>query len=101
MSRFPTSWRSLLTSRDPKFTVKGHALAVTLYGPNSRFAVYEVRTLEADGELGIAYRVHDAHRVTDAEVRAGKSAPAIAHGLTWDEVDALIVTLVEGEKCPT
>lgn len=96
MSRFPTSWRSLLNSRDPKFTVKGHALAVTLYGPASRFAVYEVRTLEADGELGIAYRVHDAHRITDAEVREGKSAPAIAHGLTWDEVEALIGGLIDG-----
>lgn len=97
MSRFPTAWRSLLTSRDTKFMVKGHALAVTLYGPQSRFAVYEVRTLDADGNCGVAYRVHDAHKITDAEVREGKSAPAIAHGLTWDEVDALVGDLT---ACP-
>lgn len=97
MSRFPTAWRSLLDSRSPQFLVKGHALAVTLYGPQSRFAVYEVRMIEADGYVGVRYRVHDAWKVTDAEVRAGKSAPAIAHGLTWDEVDALVGELVE---CP-
>lgn len=85
-----TNWRVLLTSRDHNFMVKGHALAVTLYGPQSRFAVYEVRTLEADGYCGTRYRVHDAAQVSDAEVRAGKSAPAIAHGLTWDEVEKLV-----------
>jgi len=94
-SRYPTNWRVLRTSRDPKFLVKGHDLAVTLYGPASRFAVYEVRTLEADGYCGTAYRVHDAERVTDAEMRAGKTSPAIAHGLTWDEVEALVNSLTQ------
>lgn len=97
MSRFPTNWRSLMDSRHPQFLVKGHALAVTLYGPQSRFAVYEMRTREADGYAGVAYRVHDAARITDAEMREGKTAPAIAHGLTWDEVDALVGELIE---CP-
>jgi hypothetical protein len=66
--------------------VKGHDLAVTLYGPSCRFAIYEVRTVDA----GVAYRVHDAERVTDAEVRAGTFAPAVAWGLTWAEVEALV-----------
>lgn len=74
--------------------VKGHDLAVTLYGPAYRFAVYEVRSLGADGEPGVRYRVHDAERVTDAEMRQGKRSPAIAHGLTWAEVDELVLALV-------
>lgn len=93
-SAYPTKWRTLIGAQNPKFGVKGHALAVTLYGPASRFAVYEVRTIEPGGEWGTAYRVHDAHGVTDAEVRAGKSSPAIAHGLTWDQVEALVARLV-------
>lgn len=90
MSAYPTNWRSLLTHRDHNFTVKGHALAVTLYGPQSRFAVYEVRTLDADRNLSCAYQVRDAEAVTDAQVRAGQTAPAIAHGLTWDQVEQLV-----------
>lgn len=96
MSRFPTAWQTLLDSRSPKFLVKGHALARTLYGPNSRFCVYEVRALGADGYPATAYRVHDAHRITDAEVRAGKSAPAIAHGLDWSGVENLVSELCGG-----
>jgi hypothetical protein len=93
-SAFPTAWRVLRTSQDPKFLVKGYDLAVTLYGPQSRFAVYEVRTLDAERLPSIAYRVHDAERVTDAEVRAGKAAPAIAHGLTWDQVEEVVRSLI-------
>jgi hypothetical protein len=94
LSAFPTRWWSLVTHRDPRFMVKGHALAVTLYGPASRFAIFEVRCLEAEGHVGIRYRVLDAERVTDAEVRQGKSSPVIADGLTWAEVDALVLRLV-------
>jgi hypothetical protein len=93
VSAFPTHWRTIRGHRDPTFMVKGHDLAVTLYGPAFRFAVYEVRCLEDDGHVGVRYRVHDADRVTDAELREGKRAPAIAHGLTWAEVDELVLRL--------
>lgn len=93
MSRYPTAWRVMLTSQDRRFMVKGFALAATLYGPASRFCVFEVRTFE-DGHAGVRYRVHDAHAISDADVAAGKSVPAIAHGLTWDEVDELVERLV-------
>ena len=90
MSRHPTSWRTLIGSANPKFMVKGHELAVTLYGDNARFSVSEVRVIEADGYCGTRYRVRDAHTVTDAEVRAGKSSQVVADGLTWDEVEAFV-----------
>lgn len=81
------SWRSLINHRDPRFMVKGHELAVS-FRSGYRFAVYEVRTLEADGHCGTAYRIRDAHTVSDAEVRARVAPKVVADGLTWDEVEA-------------
>jgi hypothetical protein len=89
-SAYPTNWRTLIGSANPKFMVKGHELAVTLYGEASRFAVYEVRSLEADGYCGTRYRIRDAETVSDADVRAGKFAQVVADGLTWTEVEAFV-----------
>jgi hypothetical protein len=91
-SAFPTAWRTLIGHRNPRFMVKGHELAVTLYGPANRFAVYEVRTLTSDGP-SCAYRVRDAETVSDAEVRAGIGSRVIGDGLLWQEVEALVARL--------
>ena len=90
MSAFPTNFRDLLRYDHPAYHIAGTDLAVTLYGPASRFAVYEVR----DAEGGTNFRVHDAAQVTDAQVRDGGSAPPIADALDWDAVEALVAGLV-------
>lgn len=71
-------WTTILSSSDPKFLVKGHELSQALYGPNSRFAIIEVRTYDKDRFGGVRYRVRDAVTVSDADVRKGKR-PAIVH----------------------
>lgn len=78
------NWRSLDCPPD-KYLVKGSRLAVALYGPNNRFAIYEVRTLEPDGFSGTRYTVADASLISDAEVKAGKSPPVVFNGETPDE----------------
>jgi hypothetical protein len=60
-----------------KDLVKGTRLAVAYYGPQSRFAIYEVRMREADGMPGLRYHVADANGITDAEVKEGKFAPIV------------------------
>ena len=63
-------WRPLLTSRDRSFVVKGHELAQALIpDTQSRFALVEVRCLDAEGNLDVRYRVRDAATVSDDEVR--------------------------------
>lgn len=88
------TWRTLIGSNNPKFMVKGHELAVTFY-KSHRFAIYEVRTLEADGYCSTAYRVRDAHTVSDAEVREGVRPKVVGERLTWDEAVALCDKLSE------
>lgn len=80
------TWRTIVSSRDPKYTVKGTELACAAV-PNTmhRFAVYEVRTLEADGGLGVKYRIRDAQTVTDSEVRAGVRPRIVFENLLEDE----------------
>jgi hypothetical protein len=81
-------WRSLIGSRDPRFTVKGHELAYRLYGDQSRFAIYEVRCIEKDGHLGVFYSVRDAQTISDAELKAGARPKIVAYGLAYGEAEA-------------
>ncbi len=65
------SWRTITSSRNPKFSVKGTELSVALAGKNSRFAIYEIRRLDADSLPDVFYRVRDADTVSDQDVREG------------------------------
>ncbi len=85
-------WKTLVTSRDQRFNVKGTELSGAIL-PNPRFAVYEVRSLEPDGMPGVFFRVRDAETVTDAEIRDGvrprvcreaATLEAALNGLEWD-----------------
>lgn len=71
------NWRTVTGERNPRFLVKGTVLANALCGDNSRFLIEEVRAYP-DGEIDRAYRVRDAHCVTDAEIRDGKRSPVVA-----------------------
>jgi hypothetical protein len=80
------NWRTVTGERNSAFLVKGTLLATALYGRNSRFLIEEVRAYP-DGEIDRAYRVRDAHCVTDSEMREGKSSPVV--GRFASEVDAV------------
>ena len=63
-------WHPLVTSYDQKFLVKGTELSMAIVpGHRSRFAIIEVRCLDADGHSDRLYRIRDAETVTDDEVR--------------------------------
>lgn len=70
------NWRGLDCPAN-RYLVKGSELAVAIVGPQSRFAVYEVRTREADGFSGVRFDVRDANGVSDADVKAGKRPPVV------------------------
>jgi hypothetical protein len=83
-------WRTLTKSTDPRFMVSGTELSVALFGPSSRFAVYEIRTRGGTRR----YVIRDAERVSDADRRAGKRPPIVGQ---TDDYDALML-LVEAEE---
>lgn len=70
------NWRGLNCPPD-RYLVRGSELAVALVGPSSRFAIYEIRTREADGFSGVRFEVRDAALVSDAEIQAGKRSPVV------------------------
>lgn len=75
------SWRTITPSNNPKFTVKGTELAQAIVpGTNSRFAIVEVRTIDADRFLSVTYYVRDAKTVSDAEVRDGIKPKIVFRG---------------------
>lgn len=79
MSALPAlDWRSLPYPAGADL-IKGTALAQAIVpGTRSRFAVVEVRTREADGFPGVRYSVRDAHTVSDADIRDGKTPREVA-----------------------
>ena len=70
-------WRSVTSSRDAKFGVKGTVLAQAYAPGGTRFLIEEVRSLDEERNWSATYRVRDAEQVTDDEVRAGKSSPVV------------------------
>lgn len=82
------NWRTLIHSNDPRHTVKGHEIDVSIpSGQMSRFAVYSVRVINP---LDFRYRVRDAVQISDAETKAGKRPPVVAEFDTLDEAEAYI-----------
>lgn len=90
MSAVLLNWRTLTPSKSPRFTLRGAELSFALCGPQSRFAVYEVRCTDDRGELDREYVVRDADLVSDAELRAGKRPPVIARTRDYDRLIAWI-----------
>lgn len=85
------SWSPLISSNHHDFMVKGTELAWTIIpGFRSRFALYEVRTFDADGYSDVRYRVRDAEKISDAEVREGKRPPIIWEGENYDKFLGLL-----------
>lgn len=79
-------WRVVLGRDDPKYMVKGHVLATAFApGTHSRFMIEEVRRMNADRSMGVAYRVRDAATVSDAEVRDGKMSKVVFYADTIDD----------------
>jgi hypothetical protein len=79
-------WRTVTPTRSPSFNVKGTVLSSALFGKNSRFAVYEVRTLDADRMSDREYVVRDAGLVSDADVKAGVKPPIVFRTSDYDRL---------------
>lgn len=71
-------WRTITTSRSPKFLVKGTELADALYGPNNRFLIVETRALDEEGHPTVVYRVRDAATVSDWDIKNGNYSRVVA-----------------------
>lgn len=94
------NWRTIVPSREPAHLVKGTEIDVCIPdGFRSRFAVYGVRAYEANPDWTSAsiaepryhatmhYHVRDAHRISDAAVKAGGRPPVIG---TFETLDAAL-----------
>jgi len=89
------NWRTLVSSNDPKFWVKGTEIECSIpSGYLSRFAIYSVRTV-ARGANCIE---HDCrYRVRDAAMAAGLSAaPIAAEFATLEQAEQYINNQWEG-----
>lgn len=87
------SWETVTSPRHPAFLVRGTVIArATVPGTLRRFVVEEVRRREPNpggGTFGpvtfatTAYRVRDAHGITDAEI--GRKTPPVVFEGDLDE----------------
>jgi hypothetical protein len=64
------NWRTLTGSTNPKFLVNGAELSVA-FAAGHRFAVYEVRCRDEEGQPDRKYVIRDAQSVSDAQVKKG------------------------------
>ena len=92
-----TTIRSLTPCSSPKFNVKGTELSVALFGRNSRFAAYEVRTYDADRNADRCYVIRDAERLSDADLKEGKRPPIVGR---TDDYDRLLAFVAESQQEP-
>lgn len=81
------NWRTVTPSLDRQSMVKGTVLECVSAGKNRRFLVESVRTYDADRNADAYYRVRDAEKVSDADVRQGKRSPVV---FTSDSLDACL-----------
>jgi hypothetical protein len=84
------SWRTVTPSNSQQFNVNGTELSVAIVGPQSRFAVYEVRCRDADGFADREYVVRDAESVSDADLAVGKRPPIVGRTRDYDKLLAFI-----------
>lgn len=90
MSAVFLNWRSLCHSYESRYLVNGTELGVALCGPQSRFAVYEIRCRGADGFPDRRYVVRDAAKISDADVKAGKRPPIVAQTDDYTKIESWI-----------
>jgi hypothetical protein len=79
------SWQPVTLPIHSDYLTKGAVLALATVGCHSRFSIKEVRSRASDGSPSVIYRVHDADKVTDAELAEGKLSPAVFWAATPDE----------------
>jgi hypothetical protein len=84
------NWLTICPSNSREHLVRGTELEMAFVpGTASRLAIYTVRTYDRDG-YDVRYRVRDAGRISDADVRAGKRPPIIGEFATMDELEIAI-----------
>lgn len=101
-------WRTIIASNDPRHDKRGSELECAIVpGYYSRFAIYTVRRIEFEPDTtspldawgrhtkgywayDVNYRIRDAERIRDADVRAGKQPPIIGEYRTLDEALAAL-----------
>ena len=72
-------WRIITPSNSPKYMVKGTELNQAIVpGYQSRYALVEVRTYDANRQADRGYSVRDAATVSDEDVRNGIKPKQIA-----------------------
>jgi len=87
------AWRTVTPSNSHKFMVLGTELSVAIFGPQSRFAVYEVRCRDEDGAmLGREYVVRDAEAVSDADLAVGKRPPIVGRTTDYEKLLAFVAS---------
>lgn len=80
-------WQTICPSNSREHLVRGTELERAFVpGTASRLAIYTVRTYDRDG-YDVRFRVRDADKISDAEVRAGKRPPIIGEFATQDELE--------------
>lgn len=72
-------WRVITPSSSPKYMVKGTELNQAIVpGYNSRYAIVEIRTYDANWHADRGYSIRDADTISDEDVRNGKKPKQIA-----------------------
>lgn len=87
---FERQWKEVVSSRSPECLVKGIELATLVCGPLSRFQICAHRVYDAEGFADEAYRVRDAHTVTDAQVKEGVRPEIVARFDTLEKAEAFV-----------
>ena len=86
MSGVALHWRSITPSTSPRFLVRGTDLSVALFGRCSRYAVYEVRCYNAEGNADREYVIRDAEALSGEDLRNGKRALIVERTRDYDEL---------------
>lgn len=84
------NWRTMRGERHPQYWVKGTELAAATFGPHRRFMIVAYRIyMDAERlEPDRRFRVRDAHKVSDEQLRAGGRSPIVGDFATEDEAIA-------------
>lgn len=88
------NWRTLTGSANPKFLVNGVELSVA-FAAGHRFAVYEVRCRDDEGQPDRKYVIRDAQSISDAQVKEGVRPAVCAETRDYNRLLNWLATQVD------
>lgn len=83
------NWRTVTPSNSPRYLVSGTELSVA-FACGHRFAIYEIRCRDAEGQADRYYVVRDAEAISDADLKAGKRPPIGGQTNDYDKLLAFV-----------